>query len=83
MDRKSAHAYLSKTLRSLVPDRVIDDLWDRLVSPLYDRPDKTGQPDSPSGQTAPCPGRRPDDVRTVLGASGHYHSCVRCRPDNR
>ncbi len=77
MDRKTAHQYLARTLRSLVPDHVVDDLWDRVVSPLYDRPDSSGPV---SGQASPpCPGVRTDPGQL----SGHYHSCSNCRPDDR
>ena len=34
--RSEARRYLNETLRSLVPDGVIDDVWDNVVAPMYD-----------------------------------------------
>lgn len=68
--RQEALNYLGATLRSLVPDQVIYDLWDSLLAPLYDGhgPDSvrtaTDTPDKP--------------VRTELDKSGHVFMCGRC-----
>jgi len=84
MSRKDARAYLRSTLRSLVPDRVIDDLWDRVVAPLYDLgrvSDTVGHPDTASEDTVGHPDTASEDTRTpldVLQTYGWLSACDRC-----
>lgn len=64
MNRKEASTYLRSTLRTLVPSQVIDDVWDRVVAPLYDAQTVSGRADN--------------SVRTQLDTSGHVVRCSEC-----